>query len=202
MLVVDLDGMNTALNSDSILSCFIRDDWDVVVSNQTFGYYDILALRHPTWQSNDWVEEYESEKKKIVYNKTNNWLQRTKYKLQLDRIKSRVLYSKMIRIKKNNQWIKIDSGFGGAAIYKSEVFNKFDYSKEFQTTETDHVSLHRKLIRDGGKIYINPQFINSHFNTYNLNRIFLIRQLRSLIWSNDHIYESKVYKVLKNLLTK
>ena len=65
VLVVDLDGMNSALNSQSVLSCFVRDDWDVVVSNQTFGYYDILALRHPTWQKSDWTEEYELEKKKV-----------------------------------------------------------------------------------------------------------------------------------------
>jgi hypothetical protein len=79
------------------------------------------------------------------------------------------------------------------------VFKKFDYSKEFETNETDHVSIHRKVLRDGGKIFINPKFINSHFNTYNLNRYFIIRKTRNFIWNHNYIYRSKFYGVLKNL---
>jgi len=199
VFVVDLDGMNSALNSQSVLSCFVRNDWDVVVSNQTFGYYDILALRHTSWQKNDWTEEYELEKKKVRVPKSKFWLQRVHYNFKIDRVKHRVLYSKMIRINKENPWIEIQSGFGGAAIYKTEVFKKYDYSKEFETIETDHVSLHRKLLRDGGYIFINPKFINSHFNTYNLNRYFIIRTIRGFIWRNKYIYQSKFYKLLRNL---
>jgi hypothetical protein len=199
VFVVDLDGMNSALNSQSVLSCFVRNDWDVVVSNQTFGYYDILALRHPTWQKNDWTEEYELEKKKVKGANSKFWLQRVWYDLKIDKVKHRVLYSKMIRINKKNPWIEIQSGFGGAAIYKTEVFKKYDYSKEFETNETDHVSIHRKVLRDGGKILINPKFINSHFNTYNLNRYFIIRKTRNFIWNHNYIYRSKFYGVLKNL---
>lgn len=198
VLVVDLDGMNSSLNSNSILSCFERNDWDVVVSNQTFGYYDILALRHPTWQPNDWSVEFNQEKKKLSEYNSKYLFNRVKHNIKLDRVKQQVLYSKMIRIKKKNPWIKIDSGFGGAAIYKIEVFDRFDYSKEFETTETDHVSLHRKLTRNGGVILINPKFINSHFNTYNLNRYFLIRLIRGFIWNNTSIYNSKLYSMVRN----
>ena len=105
----------------------------------------------------------------------------------------------MVRISKNSPWIEIQSGFGGAAIYKTKVFIKYDYSKEFETNETDHVSLHRKLLRDGGKIFINPKFINSHFNTYNLNRYFIVRKIRDFIWSHDFIYQSKFYGLLRSL---
>jgi hypothetical protein len=200
VLVVDLDGMNSALNSKSILSCFVRNDWDVVVANQTFGYYDILALRHPTWQKNDWSEEYRDEKKKADNLPLNSWFYRIRYYLELDKIKHRVLYSKMVRINKKDPWIEIESGYGGAAIYKTKVFLKYDYSKEFTIIEADSVSLHRKLLRDNGKIFINPSFINSHFNTYNLNRYFIIRIIRNFIWNNKRIYQSKFYKLLKNYL--
>lgn len=199
VLVVDLDGMNSALNSQSVLSCFSRNDWDVVVSNQTFGYYDILALRHKTWQKNDWTEEYELEKKKVKVPNSKFWLKRVRYNLEIDKVKHRVLYSKMIRINKKNPWIEVQSGFGGAAIYKTDVFKKYDYSKEFETSETDHVSLHRKLVRDGGKIFINPKFVNSHFNTYNLNRYFIVRKTRNYIWGHNFIYHSKLYGVLRNI---
>jgi len=199
VLVVDLDGMNSVLNSESVLSCFVRDDWDVVVSNQTFGYYDILALRHPIWQKNDWTEEYAGEKLKARKPKPNFWFHKIQYYLALDKIKNQVLYSKMIRIKKDSSWIEIDSGFGGAAIYKTEIFLKYDYSKEFETIESEHVSLHRKISRGEGKIFINPKFINSHFNTYNLNRYFIVRFFRNFIWSNKLIYQSKSYELIKSL---
>lgn len=198
VMVVDLDGMNNALNAKSIESCFVRKDWDVVLSNQTFGYYDILALRHQAWQTGDWTEEYNDRKNKLEIQRSENWLARVKYFLALDKLKSKVLYSKMIKIKKNSPWIEVQSGFGGAAIYKTNVLQKYDYSKEFISIETDHVSLHRKLIRDGGKIFINPSFINSHFNTYNINRFFVIRILRTLVWNHKKLYSSKIYNFIKN----
>lgn len=199
VLVVDLDGMNSALNSKSVRSCFMREDWDVVLANQTFGYYDILALRHPVWQKGDWTVEFEKEKKKIKKPKSSYWLYKIVYFLSLDRIKRKVLYSKMIRINKRDSWIEVDSGFGGAAIYKTEVLLKYDYSKEFESVETDHVSLHRKLSRDGGKIVINPRFINSHFNTYNINRYVILRMIRIILWRNKRIYQSQLYRLVKSI---
>ena len=202
VLVVDLDGMNSALNSKSINSCFTRDDWDVVIANQTIGYYDILALRHPAWQINDWRadhEYYKNNLNRLKLTKNSRFTKIKKY-LDLDKTQYLAIYSKMIRIPRKNEWIKVDSGFGGAAIYKSEVFLNYDYSKEFETSETDHVTLHRKLVRDGGRIYINPAFINSHFNTYNLNKFLIIRSFRTFIWGTKFIYQSKFYKNLKKLI--
>jgi hypothetical protein len=202
VLVVDLDGMNSALNSKSINSCFTRDDWDVVLANQTIGYYDILALRHPAWQINDWRadhEYYKNNLNRLMLAKSSRFSKIKKY-LDLDKTQYLAIYSKMIRIPRKNEWIKVDSGFGGAAIYKSEVFLNYDYSKEFETSETDHVTLHRKLVRDGGRIYINPAFINSHFNTYNLNKFLIIRSFRTFIWGKKFIYQSKFYINLKKLI--
>jgi hypothetical protein len=201
ILVLDLDGMNSALNAKSIMSCFERNDWDAVLSNQTFGYYDILALRKHNWQMNDWRDTYEYYKENISRIEFSKFklLNRIRIYAQLDLTEYMAVYSKMIRIPKNSPWISVDSGFGGAAIYKSDVFLNFDYTKEFETRETDHVTLHRKLVRSGGKIYINPKFINSHFNTYNLNRYFLVRALRKFFWARPLLYNSKLYKLLRSL---
>ncbi len=202
VLVLDLDGMNSALNSKSIYSCFLRNDWDAVLSNQTFGYYDILALRHTNWQQNDWRDTHD-------YYKANlNRLEFSRFKyvnkmrkfVQLDLTEYMSIYSKMVRIPKSSSWIRVDSGFGGAALYKADVFLRFDYTKEFETRETDHVSLHRKIVNSSGNIFINPRFINSHFNTYNLNRYFLVRSLREFIWNRHYIYDSRLYKFLKKLI--
>jgi len=201
VLVLDLDGMNSALSSKSIQSCFLRDDWDAVISNQTFGYYDILALRHDNWQENDWRDThhyYKANINRVEFSKLKV-INKFKKFIQLDFAEYMAIYSKMVRIPRSTPWISVNSGFGGAAIYKSEVFLKFDYTKEFETRETDHVTLHRKLIRSGGKIFINPKFINSHFNTYNLNRYFIIRNVRKFFWNRPYIYRNKIYKILKSI---
>ena len=161
-----------------------------------------MDLRHPAWQINDWRadhEYYKNNLNRLKLTKNSRFTKIKKY-LDLDKTQYLAIYSKMIRIPRKNEWIKVDSGFGGAAIYKSEVFLKYDYSKEFETSETDHVTLHRKLVRDGGRIYINPAFINSHFNTYNLNKFLIIRSFRTFIWSTKFIYQSTFYKNLKKLI--
>jgi len=202
-IVADLDGMNTAISKTGVKSCFKRLDWDVVTANQTFGYYDILALRKDGWQEADWREEYESAKEALVLNRINHFklISRLRRFLYLDRLKHKLLYSKMKKIKKNSSWISVNSAFGGLAIYKTEIFHKYDYEKEFYSIETDHVSLNRKIVRGGGKIFINPLFINSHFNEYNLNRIFLFRVVRNFIWKNRRIYRFFV-KYFKGVLSK
>lgn len=201
VMVIDLDGMNSAINKKAISSCFDRDDWDAVTANQSFGYYDILALRCKNWQMNDWRDDHQFYRDNLVNSifVKSFYPKKIKRYFDLDKTKYLAIYSKMIRIPKSYDWIEVISGFGGAAIYKKEVFLKFDYSKVSDTREIDHVTLNRKLSQSGGKIFINPSFINSHVNTYNINKLFFVRAIRELIWNNELIYNSRTYKMLRNL---
>jgi hypothetical protein len=45
VLVADMDGINSALSKRAINSCFTKDNWDALFSNQLFGISDLLALR-------------------------------------------------------------------------------------------------------------------------------------------------------------
>ena len=199
--VADLDGMNSALTQKGITSCFARDDWAAVIANQTFGYYDILALRHNDWQKNDWTSDSKLYQENLVSLDftPDNYLKKIKNFFARNIIEYLVLYSKMIRIPKTTSWIQVDSGFGGFGIYKTSVFLSYNYDKEFDTNETDHVSLSRKITRGGGKIFINPRLINSHFNTYNINKFFIVRVSRKYLWSHNWIYKSAFYILLKKL---
>jgi hypothetical protein len=198
--VADLDGMNKALSRKALASCFIRKDWDVVLSNQKFGYYDIFALRHEEWQPNDCFTELEELKRKIPSKNLTNTSLISKIKLNLayDRARNKAIYSKMIRINKRSPWIRVNSGFGGFAIYKSLLFLQHDYSAEsLLTKESEHVALHNKIVNSGGKIFINPALINSNFNTYNINRIFIVREIRRLINK-----DSQLFNFFKKILWK
>ena len=198
--VADLDGMNKALSKKALVSCFNKNDWDVVLSNQKFGYYDIFALRHKEWQPNDCFTALEELKQKIPLKNSNktNLIGKIKLNWAYDRARNKAIYSKMIRIKRNTPWIQVNSGFGGFAMYKSQLFLQHDYSANSALTkESEHVALHNKIVSSGGKIFINPALINSNINTYNINRILIVREFRRLVNKNN-----KAINFLKRYLWK
>jgi len=191
IVVADLDGMNGALTKAAVKSCFTRLDWDCCLSNQTGGYYDIFALRESTWQPRNYFEEVEVARAKIRNLELRKpfFLDRFRLLLLDDSIKRNAIYAKMKRIPKGSSWVAVDSGFGGLAIYKPHVFLSFDYSKlNSQSRDSEHVDLHLRMKDDGNKIFINPDFVNSHWNTYNVNRFFIVRQVRRLIWNNRTLH--------------
>lgn len=184
VLVADLDGMQSGITVEGIQSTFIRDDWGAVVANQSGGYYDLLALRHKTWCPNDVFVELRATQLKISAQSINkpDIIMIIRRRLELDRARVNVIYSRMLRIMRSQDWIEIDSGFGGLGIYRAQLFEKFDYSLSDggMSFESEHVAFSRKIRDSGQTIFINPKLINSHFNTYNINRYFLIRQSRGL----------------------
>lgn len=52
--------------------------------------------------------------------------------------------------------ISVDSCFGGLAIYKSEVLNS---KVKYGHTDCDHVTLHKKLVKHGYRMVLNPNQI-------------------------------------------
>lgn len=188
IVIADLDGMNPRLGSEGLNSCFSRLDWDVCLSNQSGGYYDIFALRHPVWQPRSYFLELEELRNlnigfppwlKFFPSKIRNFFED-------DFRKNKVIYSKMRKISKSGPWIEVDSGFGGFAIYSSHLFKIYDYSaRQHSDPDSEHVDFHLKAREGGAKILINPKLINSSWNTYNLNRIFIIRQVRRLVWQTN-----------------
>lgn len=198
VVVADLDGMNPRISAKGVQSCFLRSDWDVCLSNQTGGYYDVLALRHPEWQPNDYIQELNELKgiygqKKIL---SFPFLRRVAQVLFDDQIRRKVLYSKMRVLPADSNWIEVESGFGGLAIYKSYVFLNHDYSTtDSNPSNCEHVDFHSKIRNDGHKIFINPGFINADWNTYNVNRFFIVRQIRRLVWNSTFLY--RVYLLVK-----
>jgi hypothetical protein len=192
-IVVDLDGMNSAITANGIASCFALNTWDVVLSNQTGGYYDIFALRHPIWQAGNCMDELQQYRLKIPALRIGkfNWLKRLGQIWDYDKARYLAIYSKMIRINKDAPWIKVNSGFGGLAIYKTELFLSYDYTNlGAHQNESEHVTLHRKIVENKRNIFINPAFINSRWNTYNVNRYFVVRQIRRMIWDSRWFYTS------------
>ena len=148
VIISDLDDINKELNLDSINSCFNRSDWDMCAANQKGPYYDIWALRHNLWNPVDPYKQL-SFFKPFSYSLINKYVN---------------IYSKMIKIPMNNNWIQVESAFGGIAIYKRQCFDfgaRYKGIDELGNEVCEHISFHEDLVKMNLKLFINPKFINA-----------------------------------------
>lgn len=157
VVVADLDGANSSLTVDSVMSCWqLEEDWDACFANQSEAYYDIWALRHENWSPNDCWSQY----KFLVQYGVKHF----------DALHASV-YSRMIKIEESSKPIKVKSAFGGLGIYKKSLFEKSEYCglsvDGYEVCE--HVSFHEVLDEEGHSLYINPKLINCGWNEHNKN---------------------------------
>ena len=187
VVVADLDGMNSRISRTGLNSSFMRSDWSAVLANQLGGYYDLLALRHQEWCPNDILADLKLEQEKIDRSHLNFYsiFKRLRRRLEFDRARKKTVYSKMRRIRFSSNWISVLSGFGGLGIYRFELFQNCDYSLQPGDFphESEHVAFSRQIVKSGGRILINPRMINNYYNTYNINRFFIVRQVREIYWN-------------------
>jgi hypothetical protein len=155
VVVADFDGVNNMLAEESVLSCFLRTDWDVCAANQAGPYYDVWALRHPLWCPADCWQQY-------------------RFLAACGVPDAKALYtgvhSKMITLSQSIPWIQVDSAFGGIAIYRREALDGCRYvalgpdGREI----CEHVTLHQQMLARGSKIFINPRLINTTYGEHTI----------------------------------
>jgi hypothetical protein len=78
------------------------------------------------------------------------------------------VYSRMIEIPEEGEWIEVDSAFGALAIYKTSAIKGLRYvgTDAHDQEMCEHVNFH-KLIKDrGGRIFINPKLINAELTDH------------------------------------
>ena len=165
VVVSDFDGLNTHISTPAIESCWERYDWDMCAANQKGPYYDIWALRHKKWCPGDCWSQYNFLKKftpidqNIIYS---------------------CVHSLMIELPVNNDWIEVDSAFGGLAIYKKKLFNMGKYigiSKEGNEI-CEHVHFHNNLRQHNARLFINPKLINAEYTEHTeMSRLSQLKQL-------------------------
>jgi hypothetical protein len=158
VVVSDLDGMNRLLTQRGVMSSFARSDWDVCCANQRGPYYDILALRHPTWSPGDCLDQLRQLKAQGVGEEAA---------LRI------AIYSKMVRIPSNREWIEVDSAFGGLAIYRKAILTGASYrgTDAAGVSVCEHVALHASIRQRHGRIFINPALINSGYNRHSFDAL-------------------------------
>jgi hypothetical protein len=126
----------------------MRSDWDVCTANQRGPYYDIWALRHRIWSPNDCWKQYEFLRSHNAQREVAAWA---------------AMYSKMITIGEAEEWIPVDSAFGGLAIYRRCTLDGVRYAGLDEAGEPlcEHVWLNNQIRSSGYRIFINPKLINT-----------------------------------------
>jgi hypothetical protein len=89
----------------------------------------------------------------------------------------------MRRIRIDEELIEVDSAFGGLGVYKSRVFENFDYKlvNENDVGESEHVSLHKKIVDSGGRLFIVPDMTNFSYAPHNLAAYDIFRRIDRLL---------------------
>ena len=195
VIVADLDGINTHLNKNAVASCWInKKKWDMCSANQLGPYYDIWTLRHKDWSPNDCWHQYRFLN--LYENNHEKNLQQS-------------VFSRMIKIPVNSEWIAVDSAYGGFAIYKKYLFNFSSHVglDNLGNQVSDIVDFHIKLKQRGAKLFINPKLINAKYTEHSKNLLFFQTQVRKLRFFFKKIlilffHERNTKKILKNLKFK
>lgn len=157
VVVADLDGINVLINADAFASCWSRTDWDVCTANQRAPYYDIWALRHPIWCPND-------HQKQVAFLIAHN--------VPKEFARWAAGYSKMITIDEEEDWIEVDSAFGGLAVYRRKAIEAGRYFGQDEAGDLacEHVYLHNELRAKGNRIFINPRLVNAGWTPHSFQR--------------------------------
>lgn len=156
VVVVDFNGLNNLISEDSIISCFRRNDWDVCFANQTKKYYDIWALRHSLWSPNDCWNQH------AFFRKYSKFPELALYSS---------VQSRMIHIPSSEEWIEVDSAFGGFAIYRRKAISDGLYSglTDAGLAICEHVPFNLHLRSKGFRLFINPALINADSTDHSEN---------------------------------
>jgi hypothetical protein len=160
IVLADLDGRNSKISRKSVASCWqLEQSWDVCCANQKGPYYDIWALRHPSWCPADCWQEY-------FQFLSDGFDQKQAFDLAVK--------SKMIIIPHSQKPIRVDSAYGGLAIYRANLLRNAEYvgRDESGKEQCDHVSVNLTLTRGGAKILINPSLINGNTRSFRNSDLF------------------------------
>jgi hypothetical protein len=146
LLVADFDGVNARVSLSAAGQNLLSSD-TIVSANQKGFYYDILALRAPSWVEEDYR------------------ISMTKNLSSRDPLASflKFVSLKQLRISENEPPLKVLSAFGGLAIYPVPLLDGCRYEpKELAPDiwECEHVGFNAQALSNGGQMVILPTIRN------------------------------------------
>lgn len=140
LLMLDADEVNASpIDLKGFLTCWNYPSWDMMGANQSKVYYDVWALRNAECPTDCWdMVRATGNRKKYVDD------------LQIPKPSTHPL-------------IECQSCFGGAGLYYTPKLSGNRYVSFLPGGKEicEHVPFHSQLLQKGGKIFINPAWINA-----------------------------------------
>jgi hypothetical protein len=181
VMVVDFDIKNRALDLHPLAKLMSENWWDGLFANQKGPYYDIYALRKEGWVEDDCFKRYQELARRMPAKKA----------------KQEAVWSRMRRIPRDKELIEVESAFGGLGIYRRRVFENFNYApfNEQNADESEHISLHNKVVNSGGKLFIVPAMTNFSYSPHNLAAYGIFRGI-------DLLLKAQILRGFRRMLRK
>lgn len=150
MFVMDADGVNNKISYNKILNSLnTKIDWSAIFANQSLLYYDIYALRIHNLITENYVT-------KIINDDVSK-----KFKTLKKNFSENLLRFFFITKNTNERYVKVNSAFGGFAIYKIDRILKIKYDSE-NGLNCEHVKFNENLNEKYGGLMIDKQLTNSN----------------------------------------
>ena len=158
LVVLDGDKINHLINKKKLLSAIVNTpmNWTAIFSNQLLFYYDLWTLRIKHIFDFDCFENLnklsKKDEPKLIF-------------------KNIFLYGINLIRNSKKRFLKVQSAFGGFAIYKLEKAIKFKYSSN-NGKYCEHVLFNLKIHHKYGNLYIDKKLTNSFgINIHTINII-------------------------------
>ena len=152
LIVLDLDAVNERFDKSRILELFDtrEPDWTAIFANQSERYYDIWALRHPTWSPDDCWKRVRERPEDMSHE---------------DAVKEFVV-NRRKSLDPSRGFVEVDSAFGGFGLYRIQDIRDCRYSgiADDGSEVCEHVAFHACLRKNGGRLFIDATLINGRGN--------------------------------------
>jgi hypothetical protein len=139
-----------------------------VFANQLIAYYDIWALRSGGWCSADCWKQVAAKP---------DWLSPAL-------AKTIYIHARQAVIPERAQPIRVESAFGGLAIYKLSSTANCNYQGLHAdgTELCEHVTFNEQISARGGELYIYPGLLNQTSNAHLFNPVHFGRRERLILY--------------------
>jgi hypothetical protein len=153
LVVADLDGLNAGLVEEPEFSTAIESapaNWAGIFANSRGIYYDIWALRHPTWSPDDCWQQVRKSKRRLFGRKAAKAAAIKEY-----------IHKRQIVVDPSLPPIPVESAFGGFGIYRAEAVRGATYvGLDPSGGELcEHVAFNEAIRGAGGSLYIIPSLL-------------------------------------------
>lgn len=148
LVLLDMDRVNEDIDFHRLLELMAcrTPNWTGLFANQRNRYYDIWALRHPTWCPDDCWQRVRLRPSSMSF----------------DEAVAAFVDRRKITLDPHCGFVPVQSAFGGLGLYRLKMLRDCRYvGVDDEGHEIcEHVAFHADLLNKGGRLFIDAALLN------------------------------------------